>query len=87
MAEELPIEISPHALEQMAERGALEEEVKIAVRNGEEEPVRKGRLMYRKNFPFGRVWRGKKYTIKQVAPVVAKESAKLIVVTVYAFYF
>jgi len=33
------------------------------------------------------VWRGKKYAIMQVAPVIAKESEKLTVVTVYTFYF
>jgi len=87
MARELPIEISPHALEQMVERGVSEDEVRIAIRHGEEEPALKGRYMYRKNFPFGRVWRGKKYAIMQVAPVIAKESEKLTVVTVYTFYF
>ncbi|MGR3301458.1 MAG: hypothetical protein ACUZ8I_03035 [Candidatus Scalindua sp.] len=42
--------------------------------------------MYTKNFSFERTWRDKKYNIKQVVPVVAKETDKLIVVTVYAYY-
>jgi hypothetical protein len=45
------------------------------------------RIMYRKIFQFDGVWRGRRYMIKQVAPVVAKEPDRLVVVTVYAFYF
>ncbi|MFQ5963625.1 MAG: DUF4258 domain-containing protein [Candidatus Scalinduaceae bacterium] len=87
MSKELSIEISSHAKEQMFERGVSENEVRVAIRQGEEEPARKGRFMYKKNFSFKRTWRGKKYNIKQVVPLVAKESDKLIVVTVYAYYF
>ena len=43
--------------------------------------------MYRKNFQFNRRWRGKYYAVKQVAPIVKEESKKLVVVTVYTFYF
>ena len=81
------IEISPHARQQMAERGADEEEVLAAIQLGESEPVRKGRMMYRKNFPFKGRWRGRRYRIKQVAPVVARADHEQVVVTVYAFYF
>jgi len=81
------IEISQHAREQMAERGAKEKEVLVAIREGEAKPTRSGRVVYRKNFQFNGIWRGKSYTIKQVAPVVVEESEKLVVVTVYTFYF
>ncbi len=86
MSKELSIEISSHAKEQMFERGVSENEVIVAIRQGEEVPARKGRFMYTKNFSFKRTWRGKKYNSKQVVPLVAKESDKLIVVTVYAYY-
>ena len=82
-----PIEISQHAREQMNERGAKEEEVLVAIRQGEAEPTRMGRIMYRKNFQFNRRWCGKYYAVKQVAPIVKEESKKLVVVTVYTFYF
>jgi hypothetical protein len=36
---------------------------------------------------FNSDWRGRHYRTKQVAPVVALESDKLVVVTVYVFYF
>lgn len=82
-----PIEISPHAREQMRERGIEEAEVITAIREGDAEPARKNRTMYRKNFQFEKAWRGRRYTIEQVAPVVAEETERLVVVTVYAFYF
>jgi len=53
---EKPIEISQHAREQMIERGAKEEEVLTAIRQGEAGPTRMGRVMYRKNFQFNRRW-------------------------------
>ena len=84
---ELPIEISSHAREQMRERGAGEAEVVTSIREGDREPARKGRIMYRKNFQFEQMWRGRRYRNKQVAPIVAEESDRLVVVTVYTFYF
>jgi hypothetical protein len=80
-----PIEISPHAREKMLDRGALESEVEAAIRTGNPEPVRKGRLMVRKNFAFHNHWRGKFYAVKQVAPVVAEEMDRLVVVTVFVY--
>jgi len=84
---QITIEISSHAREQMKERGASEEEVFTAIRAGTPEPARKQRSLYRKNFQFEAVWRGRRYSVKQVAVVIARESDRLIVVTVYTFYF
>ena len=84
---QIPIQISLHAREQMLERGVEEHEVIKAIQEGDREPARKNRVMYRKNIQFNSVWRQRRYRIKQVAPVVAKESDRLVVVTVYAFYF
>lgn len=82
-----PIEFSPHAREKMLDRGAAESEVKAAIRTGSPEPARKERFMFRKNFAFSNQWRGKHYAIKQVAPVVAEEPNRLVVVTVFVYYF
>ena len=82
-----PIEFSPHAREKMLDRGASESEVEVAIRIGSTEPARRGRLMCRKNFAFDRQWRGKHYAVKQVAPVVAEEADRLVVVTVFVHYF
>ena len=82
-----PVSFSHHALEQMRERGASREEVLAAVAQGQAEPARKNRVMYRLNLPYNAQWGDKTYAIKQVAPVVAEEQDRLIVVTVYTFYF
>jgi hypothetical protein len=71
----------------MLDRGTTQAEVLAAIRGGGLEPARKGRVMFRKNFVFGRSWRGKHYAIKQVAPVVAEETNRLVVVTVFVYYF
>lgn len=81
------IVFSLHAREKMADRGASEREVDVAVRTGNPEPARKGRLLFRKNFTFNGQWRGKHYAVKQVAPVIAEETDRLVVVTVFVHYF
>ena len=87
MESEKPIHISKHARLQMEERGAEEAEVIAAVRQGDAEPARLGRTQYRKTFVYEKSWRGHSYRLKQVAPVVAGEPDRLVVVTVYVFYF
>ena len=85
--DQLPIEISKHAREQMQERGVGEDEVISAIRHGESEPARGNRALYRKNFQFDKLWRGRYYRIKQVVSIVAPASDRLVVVTVFAFSF
>jgi hypothetical protein len=84
---EKPIRFSNHALDRLADRGATEEEVRRAVREGALEPAKEGRHMFRLNLSFNNFWQGQKYEIKQVAPVVAETPEGIIVVTVYTFYF
>lgn len=78
---------SQHALDQLHDRGASQEEVKLAIQDGEEVPAKKGRRAFRKNFHFGSKWKGKRYEVKQVMPVVVEEDEEIVVVTVYVFYF
>lgn len=82
-----PIRFSVHAREQCAARGALESEVEKSIREGQREPAKRGRWMHRYNFAFNQMWQGRRYAIKQVAPVVAEKPNEIIVVTVYTFYF
>ena len=82
-----PVEFSKHSLLQMKERGASQEEVFRAIEQGEEFPVKKGRKGYRLNLAFNKKWGAKKYKTKQMIPIVAEEKDKLIIVTVYVFYF
>jgi len=82
-----PIEFSKHAREKMLDRGASEDEIRAAIRTGNAEPARKGRVMFRKNFVFNHQWRGKRHALKQVVPVVAEEADRLVVITVFVYYF
>lgn len=82
-----PIRFTRHAREQAKERGAEESEVLDAIRYGIREPARMGRELCKYNLPFNQKWSGNVYTIKQVAPVIREEADKIIVITVYTFYF
>lgn len=71
----------------MIERGASKEEIIEAIANGEAISVKHGRIGYRKNFQYNNKWSEKFYRIKQVMAVVKKETNRIIVITVYTFYF
>ena len=81
------IVFSQHALDQMVKRGATRMEVETAIREGEVTPVKKGRMAFRKNFPFRSEWKGKYYEMKQVMAIVVKEEEQFVFITVYTFYF
>lgn len=83
----MPIRLTKHAREQCRERGASEHEVTEAIRNGEWEEAKNGRMMARLNLQYGRFWTGNIYPIKQVAPVFVVEELEIVVITVYTFYF
>ena len=53
----MAVRLHLHAQERIAERGASEEEVKIAVEHGEEFPAKLGRTGFRCNFSFDSGWR------------------------------
>ena len=82
-----PIIFSRHAAEQMRLRGVTREEVEQCIRIGERIPANQGRLAFRKNFSFRSEWQGKYYEVKQVMPMVAEDEDRMVVVTVYSFYF
>ena len=82
-----PVVFTTHARERMRERGAREEDVVQAIRIGQPEAAQRGLVLYRLNLEFHREWDGRYYGVQQVAPVVAEDSDRLVVVTVYVFYF
>jgi hypothetical protein len=82
-----PIRFSKHARDQMALRGASEVEVIDAIRTGSQETAKRGRLGFRKDFTFGRVWARRHYATKQVLAIVSDEPTEIVVITVYTFYF
>ncbi|MEA3277551.1 MAG: DUF4258 domain-containing protein [Pseudomonadota bacterium] len=81
-----PIRLSRHAQEQCQERGATEQEVRIAVEQGTRESAKHGRELCRFNFSFNQAWQGTHYPIKQVAPVIKEEADEIVVITVYTFF-
>ena len=83
---EKPIKFSQHALENLFDRGASEEEAEQAIRTGERLPAQKGRIAFRKNFSHNGMWKGKFYQAKQVMPIVVGEPDRFVVVTVYVFF-
>lgn len=87
MAKEKQFLFSKHAKIKMIDRGAIEDEVIETIKKGSSEPARKGRLLFRKNFAFNSKWRGRTYSVKQVAPVVKEETDKFVIITVYVYYF
>jgi len=76
-----------HARERMRQRGAREEDVREAIRIGQRETAQRGLALYRMNREFNSEWDGKFYRVQQIASVVAEEQDRIVVVTVYAFYF
>jgi hypothetical protein len=59
------VKLHSHAIARMLERGATEEEVAAAIREGEQFPAKFARQGFRRNFPFKALWRGRRYHMKQ----------------------
>lgn len=78
---------SQHALDQLADRGATQQEVVQTIQDGEVQIVKKGRLSFKKNFSFENIWKGRYYSFKQVMPIAAREEQQYVVITVYTFFF
>jgi hypothetical protein len=84
---EKPVVFTHHARQRMRERGACERDVLEAIRSGVREPAQRGLVQFRLNLEYNRAWRGRLYAIQQVAPIVAEEEGRRVVITVYTFYF
>ena len=82
-----PVVFTRHARERMRERGAREEDALAALRLGQRELTRRGLVQYRLNIEFKRDWAGRYYGVQQIVPVVDEEAGRIVVVTVYTFYF
>jgi hypothetical protein len=60
---------------------------RATINGGERVAAKWGRVGFRKNFPFEDVWKNRYHETKQVIAVVKEESDRMIVVTVFVFYF
>ena len=81
------VELHPHALERLAERGATQSEVIATVQGGERFPAKYGRTGFRRNFPFRGLWRGRRYATKQVEAFALEERGRWLVITLITRYF
>jgi hypothetical protein len=81
------VRLHPHADARMAERGATAQEVVKTVQEGERFPAKFGRTGFRRNFPFGRTWRGRAYANKQIEALAVPEADSWVVITVIVRYF
>ena len=81
------IELHPHARERASERGASEDEIISTVLAGEQFPAKFGRMGFRRDFPFNRIWRGKLYATKQVEAHAVEKPDHWLVITVITKYF
>jgi hypothetical protein len=83
----MAVRFHPHAQERMAERGATEDEVEAAVKQGERFPAKFGRTGFRRNFQFDSEWRGRYYKTKQIEAYAVREDDDWLVITVITRYF
>ena len=82
----MSIRLHPHAQQRLAERGATTAEVMTTVEQGEQFPVKFGRVGFRRNFPFNGQWRGQTYRTKQVEAIAVAEKGWLVI-TITVRYF
>jgi hypothetical protein len=83
----MSILIHPHARERMEERGATEDEVRVAISRGERFSAKLGRVGFKRNFPFESKRDGRFFRIKQVVVYGVEEGEDFIVITVVVRYF
>jgi len=65
----------------------MKKEVEETVLNGEQFPVKFGRIGFRKNFQFNAMWNGTLYATKQVEAIAIQENNDWIVITVITNFF
>ena len=84
-----PIYFSTHARERMLLRGAVENEVTIAIRSGNWQPAKEGKFSARAQFDFNNhsPINQQFYAHKTVKPVFRELPEKIVVVTVNVYYF
>ena len=84
---EIKVSFHPHALLRMDERGASQEEVIQAIREGERFPAKFERTGFRRNFPFEGLWQERHYANKQVEAFAVSEKNGWLIITVIVRYF
>lgn len=81
------VELHPHAIGRMPERGATEAEIIDTVLTGERCPVKFGRMGFRKTFRYDAVWRGRRYAYKELEAIAVEIPNGWLVLTAITRYF
>jgi hypothetical protein len=81
------VRIHPHARERASERGAAEDEIVETVESGIQVPAKLGRTGFRRDFSFGKTWRGRQYDTKQIEAYAVREDGGWLVITVIVKFF
>jgi hypothetical protein len=84
---DLIVTFHPYALERLKERGALENEIILAVKTGEQFAGKHGRTGFRLNFIFNGQWNNKYFATKQVEAYAINENNTWVVITVIVKFF
>lgn len=82
----MSVRLHPHAVARLAERGATEAEVIATVEGGERFAAKFGRTGFRRNFPFGGVWRDRTLATKQVEAYAVQEQGWLVITVIVKYY-
>jgi hypothetical protein len=80
------IQIEPHTLQRVEERGTNIEEIQIVLEQGTEIPARGNRKAKAKVFTFKKERLNRYYEEKRVEVIYVEENDTIITVTVYVFY-
>lgn len=83
----MKVNIHPHCLERIKERGTSVIEVEETILTGEKFPAKYGRTGFRKNFIYEQEWNEKFYRNKQVEVFATQENNEWMVITVLTHYF
>lgn len=81
------IKFTPHAMESLKKRGVSQEEVIETIKEAEHFATKLGRMECEREFCYNGEWHGKYYRTKKVRPVFKEEEDRILIVTVYAFYY
>ncbi|MCL4267226.1 MAG: DUF4258 domain-containing protein [Anaerolineae bacterium] len=80
------VQIDPHTLERIIERGATEDEIRDVIENGHPVSARHGRLAKAKVYDYKQERHGRYYEQKRVEVIYVVENDMVITVTAYVFY-
>lgn len=80
------VQIDPHTLKRLVERGTTEDEIRDVVENGQPVNARHGRLAKAKVYDYKQERHGRYYEQKRVEVIYVVENGVVVTVTAYVFY-